>query len=321
MRLSFLFIIPIFICQTLVLAQKEEPTNAVSEFVPGLGLVNDICFSKDSCRLAITNGKQVDVYDFSTKQLIYSLEGGHRSDILCIDISPDDSYLVSGDLDGNVVIWDLKTHQLKQNYNNHKGVVSCVKFSPDQREIASSSSDKSVVLYEIETNKILFRFDFHKKDVNSIAFSSTGEILASGGDDTLVFLTSTKTGKLLARLSENKGIVRSVKFSSDDSRLIACDDHSNLIVWKTDNLNNIKVIKNDKLYNGWLLSSDVYNDGKTFVTASVSGKIEVVSFFGKNTFNVKFPAQKVLFIPNKGPIIKLAVATRGRGVLLIDTSK
>jgi WD40 repeat protein len=321
MRHSILFIILIIICQSLVNAQEEEPTNAISEFVPGLGMVNDICFSRDSCRLAISNGKQVDVYDFKTKQLIYSLEGGHKSDILSMDIAPDDSYLVSGDLDGTIVTWDLKTHQLKQKYNYHKGVISCVKFSPNQREIASSSSDKTVVLYDTEANKILFQFDFHQKNVNSIAFNSTGEILASGGDDKLVFLTNTRTGKSIARLSENKGIVRTVKFSNDDSRLIACDDNSNLIVWKTDNLSNIKVVKNDKLYGGWLLSTDIYNDGKIFVTGSVKGKVSVVSFFGNNTFNVKFPVLKVLFIPDKGAIIKLVVATRGKGVLLVDTSK
>jgi len=316
-RILILFLFAGFICRPPVYAQN----GAITEFAPNAGIVYDMCFSKDSSRLAITEGKKINVYDVKSKQLVYSLEGGHTKDILSIDISPDDSTLISGGQDGNVIIWDLKTHQVEQKLSYHKGVVTCVKFSPNQKEIASASSDKTVVIYNTQTNKITSQFTFHQKDVNTIAFNSTGDVLASGGDDKLVFLTDTKTGKSIARLNENKGLVRSVKFSSDDMRLISCDDNSNVVVWKTDLLNNIKVVKNSKAGIDWLLSADIYHDSETIVTGSISGKVTVISFFGNNKFDLKVPVQKVLFIPYDGGVIKVAAATRGKGVLLIDTSK
>jgi len=70
-----------------------------------------------------------------------------------------------------------------------------------------------------------------------------------------------------------------------------------------------------------LLSVDIHNENQIFATGGLSGKLKIETGINTSTYNVKKIIHKVLFVPNQGVHIKIAVATRGMGVLIIDTSK
>jgi WD40 repeat protein len=307
----------IFFSDMEIIGQNE----AIRQFANIRGIVFDICFSKDSTKLAIAQGNTINFYDFKTEKYLFSLKNGHTKSILSFDISPDDAYLVSGGQDDKVILWDVKTQSILKKLDYHQGVVTSVKFSPDQSKIASGSADNMVILYDIQSDKILFKFDTHKKDVGALAFSPSGEILASAGEDRVINIFNVRSGELISQLNEHKNFIRSIKFSPDGTRLVSGDDNSRLIIWKIDFEGKAKIIDDNNLFLGWISSVDIGDDSRSFLAGGLNGKYQLISFFSKTEYNIKSPVHKAIFIPDPSQIIKLAIATRGNGVLIIDMSK
>jgi katanin p80 WD40 repeat-containing subunit B1 len=56
--------------------------------------------------------------------------------------------LVSGSLDTNVKVWDLRTKKSLHTLKSHAKPITCVDISTDGRVIASGSADSTVKVWE-----------------------------------------------------------------------------------------------------------------------------------------------------------------------------
>ena len=311
---SFFFFVSI---QYNVLSQTAK---GVKQFGNEKGIVYDFCFSKNGTVIFIPEENSINVYNTETQKLIKSFSGGHSRSILSIDISPDSTLMVTGGKDSLITVWDLNTNQIIKKLDYHKGVVTDLKFSPTKDIIASCSSDNTVMLYDLSCDTAIFCFKEHLADVIAIDFNSDGTVLASAGEDKIIIFSSTISGEIINTITEHKGIIRDIGFNKDGSRFISCDDDSKIFLWKTDNLKKITKLNENKTGVKWILSAKLSESGSYYACGGIKGKIIIKTNFEQNTINVKKIIYKIDFIPMTGNIIKVAVATLGRGVLMIDTS-
>jgi WD40 repeat protein len=65
--------------------------------------------------------------------------------------SPDSRWLVSGNQDGTIKIWDLATGRELRTFLGHRGLVWRIDVSRDGRRIASASTDSTTGLWDIES--------------------------------------------------------------------------------------------------------------------------------------------------------------------------
>ena len=72
--------------------------------------------------------------------------------------------IVSGAVDTNVKLWDIRTKQCVNTYKGHKEDISCLDISPDSKMIASGSMDGTVRFWDAITQRM----------VKQIKVSSTG---------------------------------------------------------------------------------------------------------------------------------------------------
>lgn len=311
---SILIYLLTVLCAIELIAQKKNPEI---HFGDKNSIVYDISFSESGNTLFVAEDNIINVYRTETQELITQFDIEHTKQIMSIDISKDSSIFVSGGKDSLIVIWDLLNGCIKKKLSYHKGIVTSVKISPNKRFIASGSTDNKIIVYDIIDEKILYTFSDHKEDITAVDFNPNGEMLASSSGDNNINLYNLENGKLITTLSEHKDWVRDISFSPDSSKLISCGDDSKIIIWDINNLDNVRstILKQGSK---WLLSANFNKTSEAYVVADFSGKIKIYTRFAEPRYNLKVPINKVIFSPNETQL-KIAIATRGNGVILLNS--
>jgi WD40 repeat protein len=278
--------------------------------------IYDICYSKAGTVLFVADDNSIKAFDTKSQQLISEFSNGHTAQILSIDLSTDSSTLVSGAKDSTTVIWDMESKKPLKTIKL-KGIVTSVDISHDGKLLAIGTSAGTAYLYNLDNLQQQNIFNDHFEDISAVAISPGNNLLATTGADKTVKLYDVKTGELISQLDEHKNWVRDIAFSPDSSKLISCGDDSRVIHWNITNPEKPKPYINTKTGSGWVLCVEYYNDSHTYAYGDFGGNVAIKSAFAEYTAKTKAPVTKVIFQPNDNGYFKLAVATRGKGVLLM----
>ncbi|KAK3824505.1 MAG: WD40-repeat-containing domain protein [Linnemannia gamsii] len=100
-----------------------------------------------------------------------------------IAIFPNAEQVVTGELDGDVQLWETQTGNQRALCKGHIRVVNKVMFSPCGLRVVSSGSDKTVRLWCAQTGACLQVFEGHTGYVLGVAFSPCGQQIASASTD------------------------------------------------------------------------------------------------------------------------------------------
>lgn len=298
----------------IVLSTTAQNKKAFYKFPTEESIVYDICFTNNGRAIGIADNKSVKVYSIETNELLRDFVGGHTEQILSIDISTDSTLLVSGGKDNRVVIWDFREGE-QLEVLKCDGIVTSVSISPDGKSVVYGASDNKVFVYDIATRSVVNTFADHSDDITSIVFSPDGRYIVTSSGDKLINIY--ENGALITTLSGHKDWVRDVSFDSEGAKLISCSDDGRVIVWNTSDINNPSIIKKSENEYVWVLSVDFNKeDNKTYALSDHIGNAKIVHQMGHYSTRLNFPINKILFKP-KDVYLKIAIATRGGGVLLI----
>jgi WD40 repeat protein len=102
-----------------------------------------------------------------------------------VSFSPDDKWLVTGDNQGAVWLWQAKPLRQAALLGRHNDRVKSVAFSPDSRRVVSASDDKTISLWDVQSRRLIAQIGSHTSSVAAVAFSNNGR-LASGEWDNSV---------------------------------------------------------------------------------------------------------------------------------------
>ncbi|CAG7851430.1 SubName: Full=Related to WD40-repeat protein (Notchless protein) {ECO:0000313/EMBL:CCA73057.1} [Serendipita indica DSM 11827] len=199
----------------------------------GKSAVIAIVFSPDGSKIASGSGEGVQLWDARTGQPLGESQG-HTSGIDSLALSIDGSRIVSGSMDGTIVLWDVTTGQsLGEPLQGHDDWVDSVAFSRDGSRIASGSWDATVRLWDVATGQPLGEaLRGHDGWVNSVAFSPDGSRVVSGSNDTTVRLWDVATGQPLGEpLRGHNEAVNCVAFSPDGSRIASGSSDETILLW------------------------------------------------------------------------------------------
>jgi WD40 repeat protein len=143
--------------------------------------------------------------------------------------SPDGKYLVTGDSNGRVQIWNALTGREILTFVGHSNCVNSVAWSGDSLTLASGSLDNTVKLWNVQTGDCVRTLEGHSDWVNSVAWS--GLTLASGSLDKTVKLWDVQTGDCVRTLEGHSSLVRSVAWSGDGQTLASGSGDHTVKLW------------------------------------------------------------------------------------------
>ncbi len=147
-----------------------------------------------------------------------------------VSFSPDGRMLATGNVDGRVFLYDVRSRRYRHTLEGHTDSVLSVAFNPSGLIVASAGLDQTVRLWNVITGALRHTLEGHTYDVNSVSFRPDGRILASAGDQT-VRLWSVITGEHLRTFHGHTGFVNGVSFSPDGKTLASAGSDGKILLW------------------------------------------------------------------------------------------
>jgi WD40 repeat protein len=126
-----------------------------------------LAFSTDSQVLAVpVQNQNILLIKASTGKELGRLEGSQAGSVQGLTFSPDGRLLAGAQHEnyfhnrfssslppsppGNrIMVWELASGQIRQEFGGHQGAVTCLAFSPDGQTLASGSSDTTILQWDL----------------------------------------------------------------------------------------------------------------------------------------------------------------------------
>ena len=221
---------------------------------------------------------QISIWDFTTGENLTNLktderDAGHSNDLA---FSPDGMFLVSGNSDRTVRLWDVKNgSQDVMVMLDNIDTVSRVAFAPDGKSITYTINNK-IGIVDVKTKLEIFALNT-QHHVSDVIFDSTGNslIYSDGLGDSegtpVITIYSLLSGKALLSLAGLKWAVEDLALSPDSEFLAASDDDT-IQVWKVSTGQTMLQLKSDYPP----VTSIAFNsDGTLLATGASDGTITI----------------------------------------------
>jgi WD40 repeat protein/serine/threonine protein kinase len=279
-----------------------------------------LALSTDGSKLAIANtDNTIQLWNVSTGQPIDTPLVGHQGSISSLTFSPDGKMLVSSDINGSILVWDLtKESAIKRTFTYQNRLYSAI-YSPDGHMIATGNDQGKIFLQDSVTGNLIGSFATTRGSaiasstsdtavdsplaIESLAFSPDGHTLAAGRFDGVISLWSVATQKRIAQFG-NVGHLKNILFHPEWHILAASYDNGTVQIW---NIASGKVIHRfmHPTQNSDTASTIAFNrDGTILATGYNNGVIAWDSRTGKQV--------SLRFTQETGIIKNIAFSPDGR---------
>ena len=205
-----------------------KPTTAV------MSPVTSLAFRPDGGAIAATGFREVRILANADARALKSLTG-MNSAARTVAYSPDGKLLAAGGglpaRQGEIIIWDAATGNVRHTLQGHKDYVYSVAFSPDGKLLASSSYDRFVKIWDVQRGVETKTLKDHIDAVYPVAFSPDGKLLASGSADRSVKFWNIATGERLYTLSDSTDVVYTLAFHPSGKQISAAGADKSIRTW------------------------------------------------------------------------------------------
>lgn len=148
-----------------------------------------------------------------------------------VAINPNGYIVASGDNQGKVSFWNLRTGTKISDFVPHQDLISGLAFSPDGNILITASHDRTIKIWNLSSGELLNTFTGHTNKIRAIALHPDGQTLASGGNEGIL-LWNLATGKLLTKLEQHRNWVQALAFSPDGKYLASSGYDFTVKIWE-----------------------------------------------------------------------------------------
>lgn len=190
-----------------------------------------------------------------------------------IAVSPDGRYLVKGNIDSTVVMIDLQTGKVVQEFVGHSKSVWAFDFNSNGSILATAGGNSYIKLWNTETGEEIASLKGHRDLIFDIAFSFDNEYLVSGSWDGTIRIWEVKTGKQIQYIELGKTSPYTVRFTPGDLYILSGSLTNHFQLWEVDSGREFRsMIGHTDVVAGIDMES---TDGNKLVSGSWDGTVKI----------------------------------------------
>ena len=207
----------------------------------------------------------------------------HDTIVCRVAFSPDGLHLASGELNGNVTVWDARTgNKLYTLGAAHDHQVLALAFSPDGSCLASAGrQDRLVKVWDVFKGVLLYTLPSDTNGTDGLAFSPDGKRLGAASLDRTVRLWNLTSGQEILTFREHSQPLAAdgLAFYADGQRLISVSVDGVVKVWDaaTGETVSTQVASRSQTVpqQWWLWCATFSSDGRWLVLGGEDGIVKV----------------------------------------------
>lgn len=156
----------------------------------------------------------------------------HQGGVMALQVSKDDSFIVSASSDKTVGLCQVYEDHTEQLVG-HSDAVLCVFLMNGEDHVISGSKDKTVRLWNLKTKSCERIFEGHTGVVGCLASTSNNEIIVSGSGDFTIKVWSTEKEECLHTLKGHNDSIKCIGITDDGQFAIAGshEGKNQLLLW------------------------------------------------------------------------------------------
>jgi WD40 repeat protein len=292
--------------------EPQKCCEPIAEW-PVEGTVRALSFAKVNGHeyVATAIGSEVSFWDVTTGKAESSLNlqiptNDKNVRILSLAVTASSNLIAVGSDDGNVTVWDLKTHAMKfhacsygEAQTNERSVcnesgegntdIRGIAFTTDGKMLISGSSDHRAWLWDAETGELRARSadtneGGHLNTIAGVAVNPRNGRVATVSWDNTVRIWELVHGNAWAfervdTLAGHSNSVWAAAYSPDGRSLATGSSDKTVILWKVDQLNQIGTPLAQMDGEVWALA--VAPNGDQFAAGDEAGNIHIWNFDGR----------------------------------------
>ncbi len=223
-------------------------------------------FSRDSGLMA-TGGfdRAVQIWKMPSGELAgeFSVDAG-RVYSLAFSLENPTRYILAGDGDGKVYIWDLKRRNFSGRPRGHQGPVHAVSFFPDDTStFLTGGGDGTIKVYAFKGG--VKSISAHKGGVFFAKYSVDGKTILSAGADKLLKLWNSADHSLIRTFEGHTKYVLTAAMSPDGKLIASGGGDKSILIWNAETGQLVKKLLGHRQD---VESVAFYPDGKRLVSTS-----------------------------------------------------
>ena len=198
--------------------------------------VGRFAFSPDGKTLAVDGAGAIEIWDAHSGEKLRTLPELTGS---VLAFSPDGTTLAIRRGHHSILLCDVRSGDVLQNFDVHTDYVVSAAFSPDGKVFASGWPHKGnsfLRLWDAHTGELLHGISFNEESAQAVAFSPDARTVFTGDWHTGIRVWDAHTGELLHTMIGDEGDrypTTSIAFSPDGSTFASGSSDLTVRVWDT----------------------------------------------------------------------------------------
>ncbi|KAB2908480.1 MAG: hypothetical protein LC102_05535 [Ignavibacteriales bacterium] len=167
---------------------------------------------------------------------------GAKTPVSAIDISPDNSMIAAGTIDGTVLVWRINGGSLINEFAAEEpSSILSLAFIDEGKKLISASENGEIIISETENDGQTIIPDFESERVTSLAVSPKGDLIAVASENNPVVVTSPEDTSFIQEIGLPTGQALQVMFSANAEYIFVVHSDGNIYIF---NINTGNLIGN-----------------------------------------------------------------------------
>lgn len=183
-------------------------------------------------------------------------------------LAKDDSYLILGTQDGDIILINLTTEKLS-TFKSHDSAIRAITLNDAMTIMMTDSSDFKIAVWDFPTIQLKYFMRGHTNLVTKILILSDTKAI-SGGADSSIKIWSLKRKKASSTLLRHDSAITCLSVSSNKESLFSADSKGAIHVW---NLKNKQHESSFCVHEASICNLHVSKDDLYLISADLSGRV------------------------------------------------